>query len=435
MKNRILLTVIFILITRVSWGQTNTLTLQDAITTGLKNNYSVLIAENNEASNKYARNIGNAGMLPTIGIGAGASYSNTNVRQEQANGNIISSDANVSTNYTAGVTLNWTLFDGLKMFATYDKLTQMRDQSAVKTRFEMENTVSSIMRAYFDIVRNQQIYASIIETISVGEERVTIAQKKYDIGSGSKTELLQSKIDLNNLRTMLSNQQILIYEAKTNLNQLIARDPATDFEVEDTIPIGNLLILADIRKESLTGNSLVQISEFDVNINKFNRREINSFRFPKLTFNAGYNFNRAQNQAGFLLLNQNYGFNTGITLSYNIFDSWRINTQYKTATYNFESSKYNLDLVKLQIDAQVVNTYNKYTNFLNQITLQQESMIMAEENVTLSLARFKEGLSNFLELREAQISYVETVTAYVGALYNAKVQEIELLRLKGELVK
>jgi outer membrane protein len=435
MKNKTLVAIIFVLSTHAVWSQLPTLTLQDAISTGLKNNYSILIAENNQASNKYARNIGNAGMLPTIGVGGSASYSNTNVRQEQANGNIISSDAAVSTNYTASAGLSWTLFDGLKMFATYDKLTEIRDQSVVRTKFEMETTVSNIMRAYFDIVRNQHIYSSILETISVGEERVTIAQKKFDIGSGAKTEVLQSKIDLNNLRTMLSNQQILIYEAKTNLNQLMARDVATEFEVEDTIPIGDLLVLADIRKESLTGNSLVRISEYDVNIYKYARREINSLRMPKLIFNAGYNYNRAQNQAGFLLLNQNYGFNTGITLSYNIFDSWRVNTQYKTATFNLESSKYNLDLIKLQTDAQVVNTYNKYSNFLTQITIEQESMNMADENVTLSLARFKDGYSNFLELREAQRSYIETVTAYVGALYNAKIQEIELLRLKGELIK
>lgn len=435
MKNKLFLFITFIVSAQVSWGQLPTLTLQDAITIGLQNNYSVLIASNNQASDKYARNIGNAGMLPTISLGGSASYSNTNIRQEQANGNIISSDAAVSTNYTANVNLSWTLFDGLKMFAAYDKLTQIRDQSAVKTRFEMETTVSNIMRTYFDIVRNQQIYTSIIETISVGEERVNIAQKKFDVGTGSKTEVLQAKIDLNSLRTMLSNQNILITESKTNLNQLMARDPATEFEVEDTIPIGDLLVLADIRKESLTNNSLVRISEYDVNINKYLKREVSSFRYPKLTFNAGYNFNRAQNQAGFLLLNQNFGFNTGITLTYNIFDSWRINTQHKISNYNLQNSQLTFDMIKLQTDAQIVNTYNKYSNYLNQINLQKESMDMAGENVTLSLARFRDGYSNFLELREAQLSYIETVTSYLGSQYNAKLQEIELLRLKGELVK
>jgi outer membrane protein TolC len=411
------------------------LTLTEAIRFGVENNYAIIIAENNQAANKYAHNVGYAGMLPTISIGGSASYSNTNVRQEQANGNIISSDAAVSTNYTANALLSWTLFDGLKMFATYDRLAQIRDQSEVKTRFEMENTISSIMVSYFEVVKNQQIYTSILETIGVGEERVNIAQKKFDIGSGAKTELLQSKIDLNNLRAQLYDQQILIYQAKVNLNQLLARDPAFEFEVEDSIPLGNLLALADIRKESLVNNSWLRMNEFDITINKMLRREVNSARFPKLTFTAGYNFSRNQNQAGFLLLNQNFGFNTGVTLSMNIFDSWRVNTQYKLATYNMENAKNNYNLVKIQTDAQVVNTFNKYSTYLNQAGLLQENMNMAQENITLSLERFKQGLSNFLELREAQKSYIEAVTAYTTTLYNAKVQEIELLRLKGALVR
>jgi outer membrane protein len=425
----------FLLVSMYAVNGQSILTLQEAIRIGVDNNYAIIIAENNQAANKYAHNIGNAGMLPTISIGGSASYSNTNVRQEQANGNIISSDAAVSTNYAANALLSWTLFDGLKMFATYDRLAQLRNQSEVKTRFEMENTISSIMLSYFEVVKNQQIYLSILETIGVGEERVNIAQKKFDIGSGAKTELLQSKIDLNNLRSQLYDQQILIYQAKTNLNTLLARDPAVEFEVEDSIPLGNLLVLADIRKESLVNNSWLQINEFDININKMFRREINSARFPKLTFTAGYNFSRNQNQAGFLLLNQNFGFNTGVSLSMNLFDSWRVNTQYKLATYSMENAKNNYNLVKLQTDAQVVNTFNKYSTYLNQSGLQQENMLMAQENVTLSLERFKQGLSNFLELREAQKSYIESVTLYVTTLYNAKVQEIELLRLKGELVK
>jgi outer membrane protein len=416
-------------------AQSSMLTVQEAIRIGVENNYSIIIAENNQAAAKYARNIGNAGMLPTITIGGTASYSNTNVRQEQANGNIISSDAAVSTTFTGSAQLNWTLFDGLRMFAAYSRLTALRDQGEIRTRFEIENTISKIMQSYFDIVRNDQIYSSIIETINVGEERVTIAQKKFDIGSGSKTELLQSKIDLNNLRSQLFNQQILIYQSKTNLNQLLARDPATEFEVEDSIPVGNMLDLADIRKETLVKNSLVQISELDIKVNKMLRKEISSARYPWLSFNMGYNFNRNQNQAGFLLLNQNFGFNTGLSVSMNIFNSWRVNTQHKIATYNLENAQQNFNLVKLQTDAQVVNLFNQYSVYRNQAALQSETVNMAQENVTLSLERFKQGLSNFLELREAQQSYVEAVAIYTTALYNAKVQEIELMRLKGELIK
>jgi len=419
----------------IFWAQTEKLQLQDAIRIGVENNYSIIIAENNEAANKYARNIGNAGMLPTISIGGSAGYSNTNVRQEQANGNLITSDAAVSTTYSAAAQLSWTLFDGLKMFATYSRLTEIKNQSEIQTRLQVETTISRIMLAYYDVVKNEKIYHSILESISIGEERIKVAQTRFTTGAGSKPELLQSKIDVNNLRSGLLNQKMLLLESKTNLNQLIARDPATEFEVEDSIPTGNLLALNDVRNESAKNNNLLLSAQMDININKYYKREVNSLRFPQLTFNAAYSFNRAQNQAGFLLLNQNFGFSTGITLSMNLFDSWRVNTQNKIAKYNIESAQLNYNMLKLQTDAAVVTAYNKYILCNEQAKMMQENMVMAKENVDLSLARFKEGISNFLELREAQLSYVDAVTAYATALYNTKVQEIELLRLKGELIK
>ena len=435
MKKTIGLFVLIFFTSISSWSQLDLLTLQDAIRIGLEKNYAILIAENNQAANKYARNIGNAGMLPTISLNGGASYSNNSLRQDLSNGTTINSTGVVSTNYNLTAQLNWTLFDGLKMFATFDRLTALKNQSEYRTRFEMENLVSKVMQSYFDIVKNKQIYLSILESISIGEERLTIAEKKFNIGSGSKTELLQAKIDLNTLRTQLYSQQILINESKINLNQLLARDPAITFDVEDTIPLGNLLDLANIRKEYLTTNSQVQISSFDISINKMARREVNGLKMPRLVFNASYGFSRAQNQAGFTLLNQNLGFNTGISLTYNIFDSWRVNTQYKLASYNLQNATQNFELIKLQTDGQIVNAYSKYTAYLDQSNLQKDNVSMARENADLSLERFKQGLANFLELREAQRSYVDAVTAYVTAQYNAKIQEVELLRLKGELIK
>jgi outer membrane protein TolC len=373
-------------------------------------------------------------MLPTIDVTGGVTFSNVNIRQELSSGGGTVKNGVRNDNYVGAVALNWVLFDGLGMFATYGRLTELKEQGEINTRIQIENTISSVINSYFDVVRNQQILRSVKESISVTEERVKIADKKLQVGSGSKTELLQAKIDLNMLYSQLFTQQILLYDSKTTLNQLMVRPVDTEFDVQDSIPLGQMLDLAGIRKDALEHNNALQFEERNIQIQKFLRREVNAQRFPIISLNTSYNFSRQQSQAGLFLFNQNYGFNGGFSVAWRVFDSWRVNTQYRVATLNYQSSKLIYEDVKQQTDGAVLRSYKRYELALQQVDIEKESVDMSHENVTLSLERFKQGLSNSLELREAQQSYIEAVSRWMNALYSAKTQEVELLRLKGALV-
>jgi outer membrane protein TolC len=69
------------------------------------------------------------------------------------------------------------------------------------------------------------------------------------------------------------------------------------------------------------------------------------------------------------------------------------------------------------------------------LALELENIELARENVTIQLERFRQGVSTYLELREAQISMLQANARLISAMYNTKVAETELLRLKGDLVR
>lgn len=411
------------------------LSLQDALRISLENNYSILIANNNEEAAGYARNIGNAGMLPTIEVNGSALFSSSNIRQEFSNGNTVNQNNAQSTNLGATVQLNWTLFDGLRMFAVYGKLTEFKNQSAISTRLVLEEHVLQLIKAYFDVVRIKQVMVSLKEGISIGEERLKIAEKRLSVGAGAKTEVLQSEIDLNNLKSQLAAQQALIRQSKTTLNQLMNRDGTTEFDVTDSIVAGDIPNLDQLRKTSIQNNGQVLMAQSNEHIQKYARREINALRYPWLNFQTSYNFSRSQNQAGFFLFNQNLGFNAGITVSMNILDSWRINTQNKLAAYALKNAQYQTSWIKQQTDAQVLRTYYSIQSSLQQLQYLGENLKLSEENEKLALQRFSQGISNFIELREAQKSRIDAMTAFVQTQYELKLLETELLRLNGNLIQ
>ena len=66
---------------------------------------------------------------------------------------------------------------------------------------------------------------------------------------------------------------------------------------------------------------------------------------------------------------------------------------------------------------------------------QLRNILLAKENVTITLETYRLGSTTFIQLREAEKSLEDAYDRLIAARYNAKVAETELLRLKGDLVK
>ena len=174
-------------------AQNNLLLPDSAITIALKNNYSIQIARNESEELKNLNTPGFAGMLPQVNANASTNSAVNETKQEFSNPAVPAVDkTGVKTdNISAGVSLVWTLFDGTKMFATKSRLSEQSLQSEQKMKVEMENTISEVITSYYAIVQQKQVLKAINEELTYSQERVTIAERKFSNGSGSKLDVLQ----------------------------------------------------------------------------------------------------------------------------------------------------------------------------------------------------------------------------------------------------
>jgi outer membrane protein TolC len=127
--------------------------------------------------------------------------------------------------------------------------------------------------------------------------------------------------------------------------------------------------------------------------------------------------------------------NAGINASLNLFNGYKSRTQIKIAEYNIEQNKFAFNQTTSIIDATLLNTWKNYQNTLSILKLEEENILLAKENVSIALERFRVGSSNTIELMVAQKSFEDAMSRLVSARYDAKVAETELLRLQGQLVK
>jgi outer membrane protein len=429
------LVIIFLCFVFTSNAQTSSLTIEQAVELALKNNYDILISKNQSQQATNNNTLGNAGMLPKVDLNASGNLANNATKQEFSSGLVVDKNGVQSKNITTGAYLTWTVFDGLKMFATHDRLEVLQAMGELNVKIQIENTIVQVISAYYGIAMQKQVISGLKENIAVSEERLKIAQKKYDVGTSPKTDVLQAKVDLNALQSTLMRQNTLLSDAKGDLNQLLVQPVEQDIDVKDSIPLMNQYKYEDLKNLVLTNNSGLLFAQKDIDVSNYMIKEGRSAYYPKLNLNANYIFTRAQNQAGFTLLNQNLGLNLGFTANWTIFNGFTGRNNLKNLQLNLENSKLEYESVKTLTQLGLVKSFKKYQDDLSILQLEEENNKLAKENLTIALERFRLGASTSIELKEAQRSYEESIDRLSDARFNTKISETQLLKLSGGIIK
>ncbi len=415
------------------------LTLEEAIATALNNNYDIQLSRNDSMVAALDYSYRNAVFLPRLNATAGTSWNVNNQRQTLADGTKREQNNIKSNNVNAALNLNWTLFDGLKMFATRDKAEELIKLGEFTIKNQVVNTVATVITTYYNIVRQKQQLRAIEEQMQVSQARVTLAERKLDIGVGAKPDVLQSKVDLNAQKAAILEQQTLIEQLKEQLNQVLNVQAATMYEVTDSIPLNTGLALGDIQNSIENTNPLLLLSRKNIDIAGYTLKERKAERFPTLSFNSVYNFTRTNNQSVINqfspLFNQSKGLNYGLTAAIPILNGFNTKRLIRQAELDIRYQELLYDNQRSQINLSVINAFKEYEQQKKALALEEENILLAKENVSIAVEVYRLSAATIIQLREAQKSLEDAYNRLIAARYNTKVAETELMRLKGDLVK
>ncbi|MBS1748556.1 MAG: TolC family protein [Bacteroidetes bacterium] len=414
-------------------------TLEDAIAAALKNNYDIRLLQNDSVAASINKNYIYSGFLPSINGTIGRTQTTSAQKQQYKDRPEVQGSGIRTTNLNAAVNLNWVLFDGLGMFATRDKINELFELGRINVKNQVINSVANVISGYYIIVRQKQKLKAIEEQMSINEERVKLADRKLSVGLGTRPELLQAKVDLNAQKAAHLEQQSIMSQSKEALNQLTGMQLPENFEVSDSIPIHAGLTLSEIQNQiEATSPSILQAIK-NVDLSKISLNETKAKRWPTISFGSNYNFARtdiANNISPFApVYNRNKGFNFGFSAQIPLLNYMNVNRNIRQAKLDIAYQQIILEKQKTTINVMVKAGYYNYSFQLSALRLEEENIELAKENVFIALERFKQGVSTYLELREAQKSLEDAYDRLIAARYNTKLAETELLRLKGELIR
>lgn len=417
------------------------ISVEQAIAAALANNYDIRLTKNDSISYAIDESYLYTAFLPTFTGNITKSYT----RNEETNkykGLANRTDTvgiSKSNSLITGVNMNWILFDGFRMYAVRDRVREMVKLGELGIKTQVANSVAEVIRTYYNIVRQKQQLNAIVEQKTISEERVKLADKKLSVGLGAKPELLQAKVDLNAFTSAQYTQNTLIAQLKEQLNQLMGVSKDISYDVVDSIPVKQDLSLEYIMTNINQTNPDLQVFRKNLDLSKIALREAKADYYPRVSLVSNYNFNRNNNTQNInpfqLPFRQVAGLSGGITAAIPIFNGFSVTRQVKQSKVLIQQQQLLYDNQVLQVDISVKNAFREYELQKQNLKLEDDNILLAKENVMIALARFKQGVSTYLELREAQISLNDAYNRLIAARYNSKVAEIELMRLKGEIIR
>ena len=429
---RFYLYITALLVTTIGYSQ-ELLTPEQAVAIALENNYDIKLSKNDLKIDETNVSLANAGLLPSV---SGTFSQNNNIqysKQTRTDGTVQELNNARNNSMAYGVSLGWTIFDGFKMFAKYDQLQELQKQGETELKFTILTRVSDVMTTYFDLVQQQQTLTALDTAIVISKQRVTTADNRFKIGKAAKLEVLNAQVDLNTDQTNYLRQKELYENTKTMLNELMARELTSQFKVVDIVAIDDKLKLGDLMNLAAQQNPQIQLALINKRVAELNLKQVKGARYPQVAINTGYLFNNSQSSLGFAKENNSRGLNYGISASLNIFNGSLQNRREKVAKLQIESSDLLIQQQTQSINSQLISSYQTYLTNLALVQLEARNEEIARENLDITLEKYRIGTITQLEVRTAQLNYVNARTRNSSAQFQAKISEVTLKELAGNV--
>ncbi len=414
-------------------AQDTMMTAQEAVKSAIENNYGIIISKNEVEIGSINNSWANTGAIPVISATATKQVGVNNLQQKLNNGTVITKNGNSSQNLNAGIAVNWRIFDGLKMFATKKRLEELERNGEYVFRKNLNETVYNVISSYYNIVTLNEQKKATLEQINLYNDRYVLAQRRFQIGTGAKYEVLQAQVDLNEQRSNLLSLENAIATAKASLLNLLAKKPDTSFNVVDTIRLSPLPAYSDVQNKISQQNPDILLANSQLYILNQERKEVNAARLPSVNLNGFYNFSRSSSGAGFNLFNQTYGPSGSIGISVPLFSGIVVKKQLQVNDIQIKDQQITIEQTNNNIQTELSNAYMNYNNALKSIELEKNNLVLAKENIIIATERYKRLNITSVELRQIQISYNDARNRLYNALYQGKVAEATVALLSGDI--
>lgn len=459
--------VILFLVTGMSAGAQENLSLARALEIGLQNNLDVQIQKLEIDIAGRNNTWGEAGAFPTVNLNANQ---NNNITQRKPANPFAVAGRNISDNLNGQLDVQFILFDGFFIRLSKQRLEQLEKLSYGNATLVIEQVIQSIILSYYQSLLERERVLVRKRVMDFSRERLEYVKLRKELGGAITFDVLQEQNNyLTDSTNYLLQEQVYINSLR-NLN-LLLNEPITK--------IYNLTDSLEFVDETYNLDALTQkMSSTNTNLrNQYINQELLriatgsalSDRYPTLSFSIGATGSLDQLNANFgsntgpdvtntvgyvngdpnfpvtntvpsrILVNRtldgySYGAYGNFSLRYNLFNGGQVSRNIENARVRERMAQLTTDQLKLSLQNDLLITYDNY-NLLRQLAhIARIKLQAAELNLSLANERYKNGALSAIDLRIVQENYQSAALENYLAVFSVLARRTDLVRLTGGLV-
>ncbi len=404
------------------------LSLADAITRALENNYSIQIARNNEQIAEIQNNWGTAGRYPYISLSAGDDNS-FNLNENE----------NVVTNrFSGGANINWTLFDGYSVRINKQRFEELENLSKQNTAIMVESTIQSVVLVYYSALLEKEKLDVITEVMQLSEDRFQQAEQRKEFGTFVTYDVLQAQNAYLSDRSSYLLQEVAYKNALRDLNYLMAEDNNPAWELTGAFvaePVD--YALEDLQNQLFENNKMLQNQYINQRLLENAVASAKSAFSPTLDFRGGVtasatHTNFAERGESWANAANIYG---NFTLSFNLFSGGNRKRAVQIAQIDEETGLVEIEDMEHDLTNRLANLYEFYLVRKELLNVAAENLEAARLNLQISREKFESGAINSFNFRDVQNIYLNAAQRELEAIYNFIDTHTALLRMTGTIVQ
>ncbi|CAM4142238.1 TolC family protein [Zobellia nedashkovskayae] len=441
---------IFLFITVGISAQEKRLSKEEAVRLTLENNFGIKVAGNQVKIADNNQGVLNSGYLPSLTGTAGANYSelnSTTAYPDQFNTDgtpreDLEIDHAESQSFNGGLSLDYTLFDGLGRLYNYKRLKEQYQLTELQARETIENTLLQLFSIYFEVARLTENENVFKEALAISTDRITRAEYSFEYGQNTKLDILNAQVDVTNDSINLLNTKQQLANTKRDLNVIVNQSLSEKFQVDTIVRFVPRLQLDELIGQAKENNVTILQTERNLAINEYDIKVNSSGYLPTIGLTGSYGWNLNQSAPNSFLPGQvipgsnrsSLTLGLGASLTWNLFDGGTTTTLVRNSKIAYENQELMQEQVAIEVDRDILNALASYENLLTIYQIQEQNVLTNENNFERSKEQFQLGRITSIEFRQAQINLLNAQTNKNLAKYDAKLAELQLLQLTGQLL-
>lgn len=410
------------------------LSLSDAINRGLKANLGLLTSDQASREARAQRIRALSGLLPSVNGQASITEQQLNL---QALGFLVSPPPSAGftiPNIVGPYSYQSALASAQIPMFDYGAISNFRAGNAslkaavLTVKNARDLVVQAIGDAYLQIVADGARITATQAEIEADTAVYTNATRRHDAGTAIAIDVLRSQVELKQRQQALVAVTNQFAKDKLTLGRVIGLPIGQDFIVADPSPAVPLaaLDLKDALAKAYEHRSDYLAAKARVVAAEFTLRAARAERYPTLSANGYYG---AQ---GLRLFSNSHGVfaATGV-LQFNIFDNGRIKADILHSDAEVRNRRNEMENVRGQVDYEVRNALLDLNSAAAQVEVARSNVELANQSQQQARDRFSAGVTNTVEVVQAQQAVADANENLISAQYQYNVAKVSLARASG----